>query len=172
MQQINSKLIRVRYNIWILAEGQGYIVQFKPNQCVNKEKQFASSTKWKLGENAVLWQMECYLQLLFIIYLWITIPHLFVCFPALELATFQQQVFPTKKDYANALSLGTRSCKKRNVATLTSTHQAKHSATLTVVSWNYRRMVYIVSSESFEPKRFVQCCNKIERKCIQEQQPN
>ena len=33
-------------------------------------------------------------------------------------------------------------------------------------------MVYIASSESCEPKRFVRCWNKVERKYIQEQQPN
>ena len=33
-------------------------------------------------------------------------------------------------------------------------------------------MVYITSSESCEPKRFVWCWSKVERKCIQEQQTN
>ena len=30
----------------------------------------------------------------------------------------------------------------------------------------------MASSESCEPNRFVQCCNKVQRKYIQEQQPN
>ena len=33
-------------------------------------------------------------------------------------------------------------------------------------------MVYIAFSESFQPKKFVRCWNKVERKYIQEQQPN
>ena len=32
--------------------------------------------------------------------------------------------------------------------------------------------VYIASSESCEPKRFSRCWDKVERKCVQEQQPN
>ena len=33
-------------------------------------------------------------------------------------------------------------------------------------------MIYIASSESYEPKKFVWCWNKVERKYIEEQQPN
>ena len=40
---------------------------------------------------------------------------------------------------------------------------------LTVVGENDSRAVYIASSESCEPKRFVRCWNKVERKHIQEQ---
>ena len=46
-QRINNKPIRVGYNIWVLAETYGYVVQFGPNQGVKKEKQVASSFKWK-----------------------------------------------------------------------------------------------------------------------------
>ena len=60
-----------------------------------------------------------------LIYLRITISHLFVYLPTLELTTFEQQLRSTKKDYANALSLGTNRYKKKNVTTLNSTHQAK-----------------------------------------------
>ena len=38
---------------------------------------------------------NAYLQLLVVIYLWITISHLFACLPTLELTTFKQQVFST-----------------------------------------------------------------------------
>ena len=58
-QRIKSKSIRIGYNIWVLAEAYGYVVQFEPYQGVKKGKQFASSTKWGLGENAVLRLMEC-----------------------------------------------------------------------------------------------------------------
>ena len=69
---------------------------------------------------------KAYPQLLVIIYLWITISHLLVCFSHLfELATFEQQVCSTKISYAYALSFGTNSCNKRNVATLNSAHRAK-----------------------------------------------
>ena len=47
------------YNIGVLAEAYGYVVQFEPYQGVKKEKQFASSTKGGLGESVVLRLMEC-----------------------------------------------------------------------------------------------------------------
>ena len=43
----------------------------------------------------------------------------------MELTTLEQHMSSTKVGYANALSLGTNSCKKSNVATLNSPHQAK-----------------------------------------------
>ena len=48
----------------------------------------------------------------------------------------------------------------------------KSSVTLTVVSQKKNRAVYIAPSESCEHKTFYQCQNKVERKYIQEQQPN
>ena len=63
--------------------------------------------------------------MLTLIYLWITISHFFACSPTLELITFEQHVCSAKIGYANALSLGTNSCKKRNSATLNSAHLAK-----------------------------------------------
>ena len=41
-----------------------------------------------------------------------------------------------------------------------------------MVDYNDSRAVYIASSKYFEPKRFVRCWSKVERKYIQEQQPN
>ena len=63
--------IWVGYKIWVLAEAYGYRVQFEPYQAVQKGKQVASSTKWGLGENDVLW----------LINIWI-----FVSLPTLEYA--------------------------------------------------------------------------------------
>ena len=60
------------------------------------------------------------LQLLPLIYLWITISHFLACLPTLKLTAFEQQVCSTKIGYANALSLGINSYWKRNVATLNS----------------------------------------------------
>ena len=47
----------------------------------------------------------------------------------------------------------------------------KCSATLTVVGWNDNMAVYIASSDSSKPKRFVRRWKKVERKYIQEQWP-
>ena len=52
------------------------------------------------------------------------------------------------------------------------TSTQKNSTTLEVVGWNYSKVVYIASSKSFEPKRFVRPLSKVERQDIQEQQPN
>ena len=41
-----------------------------------------------------------------------------------------------------------------------------------MVGQNNSRAVYIASSASCEPKRLVRCWSKVERKYIQEQQPN
>ena len=59
--------------------------------------------------------------------------------------------------------------KKGDVTTFNSAHQAKMQCDLDL---NDSRAVYMASSECCEPKRFVQCCNKVQRKYIQEQQPN
>ena len=54
-QQINNKLIQEEYKIWVLvAEANGYVVQFTPYQGAKKGKQVASSTKWGLRESVVL----------------------------------------------------------------------------------------------------------------------
>ena len=53
------------------------------------------------------------LQVLVLIYLWITISHLLVCLPNLELKTFEQHVCSIKIGYPNALSLETSSSKKK-----------------------------------------------------------
>ena len=73
----------------------------------------------------------------------------------------------TKIGYANALSLGTNSCKKKNVATLNSTHQAKKQCNF---DKSDSRVVYIAPSKCCEPKIIVRCWKKVERQYIQEQQ--
>ena len=92
-----------------------------------------------------------------------TLSHLFVCLPTLELTAFEQQVCLPKISYANALKLETNSRKKRNMATLN---------TLTVIGLNNIRALYIGSSKSSEPKKFVRRLTKVEGQYIQEQQPN
>ena len=75
----------------------------------------------------------------------------------------------TKIGYTNAQSLGTNSLKKGKVSTLSSRHQARKQCTF---DKHNSRAVYIAFLKSCNPKRFVQCRNKVERKHIQEQQPS
>ena len=70
-----------------------------------------------------------------------TLSYLFVCLPTLDFTTFEQQACSPKINYANALKLGTNSCKKRNVVTMN---------TLTVIGLNDIRTLYIGSSKSSE----------------------
>ena len=51
--------------------------------------------------------------------------------------------------------------KKRNVVALNSSHNIKNNVTLPVVGKNDSNAVYITSSESCEPKRFILCWNKV-----------
>ena len=69
-------------------------------------------------------------------------------------------IHATIKGYRNALSLGKNSCKIRNVATLKSVHQAKKQCDFDS-GWLERQQcnfaIYLDSSESCEPRRFVWC---------------
>ena len=56
---------------------------------MGKHSKVSPSTKWRLGENVVLQLMECLTPSVSLKYLWITISHLFVCLPTLELTTFE-----------------------------------------------------------------------------------
>ena len=107
--RINSKSIQEECKIWVLVtETCGYVVQFRPYQGAKKEKQFASSTKWGLGENNVLMLMECLTpNFSFDIFIDDCLTSFRRCLPTLELTLYEQQVCSTKIDYANALSLGT-----------------------------------------------------------------
>ena len=58
-----------------------------------------------------------------------------------------------------------------NLVNLNSGHETKKQGNFDS-GWNDNRAVYITSSESFESKRFVWCLNQVQRKYIQEQQPN
>ena len=79
---------------------------------------------------------------------------LFVCLPTLELTKFKQEVCSTKIGYANTLSLGTNSCKKRNVTTLNSAAQVKQKYCVACVAGkNDKKVLYIASSESCQPSR-------------------
>ena len=61
---------------------------------MGKHSKVSYSTEWKLGENVVLPPMECLTPTVqFDIF--ITISHLFVYRPTLQLTTFEHQVYST-----------------------------------------------------------------------------
>ena len=113
--------------------------------------------KWGLGDNVVLRLMECLTPTVsFDLFMdnYFTSFRLFVCLPTLELTTFEQEVCSTKIGYANTLSSGTNSCKKRNVATLNSAAHIKQKRCVTCrAGQNDSRALYIASSESCQPNR-------------------
>ena len=119
-----------------------------------KFKQVASSAKQGLGDNVVLRLMECLTPpVSFYLFMnhYFTSFRLFVCLP-LELTTFEQEVCSTKIGYANTLSSGTNSCKKRNVATLNSAAHIKQKRCVTCMAGqNDSSALYIASSESCQP---------------------
>ena len=94
-------------------------------------------------------------------YLWITISHLFVYLPTLESTTFKQHVCSTKIGYANVQSLGTNICKKRNVATLNRSNQAKKQCNFDSGWMEQHSAIDIASSESCEPKSIFRYNNQI-----------
>ena len=99
-QQINNKLIQTGYNIWVLSEAHGCLVQFELYQDVKKRKQIVSSATWGLWQKFVLRLIE-----------WLpSTVNYFTSFRlliTLDLTTFQQQVCSTKIGSTNALALGT-----------------------------------------------------------------
>ena len=95
---------------------------------MGRQSKVSPSTKWRLGENLVLQLMECVSWLTPSVSFEIFMNNCFTSFrllPTLELTTFEQHVCSTKIGYANALSLGTNSCEKRNVAALNNAPQEK-----------------------------------------------
>ena len=130
-QRINNKSIQEE------IKSNSYLVHYRPYQDTKKEKQFASSTKWGLGDNVVLRPMECLTPTvsfyLFMDNYFTSFCH-FVCLPTLELTTFEQEVCSTKIGYAKTISSETNSCKKRNVATLNSAAHVKQKHSVTCVT--------------------------------------
>ena len=77
---------------------------------------------------------------------------LFACLPTLELTTFEQEMCSTKIGYANTLSSGRNSYKKRNVTTLNSAAHIRQKCCGACVSGkNDKGVLYIASSESYQP---------------------
>ena len=112
--------------------------------------------------NKIYFWWNAYLQLLVIIYLWITISHPFVCFSDLFTSLWVKSIWATVVLNSCALNhLGETAVKKERGHFKQHTSNKKSSETLTMVS-----------SKSSEPKRFIRRWNKFERKYIQKQQPN
>ena len=125
-----------------------------------------------LGENGALQLIECLTWSVSFDVFMDNISHLFICLSTLKLTTLEQHLRSTKICYANALSLGTNGCKKRNVATLNSANQAKKqcnfdSGWLEWQQWDFYSFFWILWTEEI--------CSLLEqswKKYIQEQQPN
>ena len=91
---------------------------------MGKLSKVSCSTECRLGESVVLRLMECLTPAVkFDIFdIFITISHLFVCPPALEFTTFEQQVCSITQMHYHWEQTA---AKKWNMATLNSAHQAK-----------------------------------------------
>ena len=102
-QQINNISVQEEYKIWVLVATYGYVVQLRPCQGAKNGKQFASSTKWLLGENIVLRLMECLtLTLIFDIFMvnYFTSIRLLTHF---RFNNIRETGYSTKIGHANAL---------------------------------------------------------------------
>ena len=110
-------------------KANSYLVHYRPYHHIKVQRQVASSTKWRSGDNVVLRLMKCLTSTVsfdIFMYNYFISFRLFACLPTLELTTFEQEVCSTTKiGYANTLLLGTNSCKKRNAATLNSAAHIK-----------------------------------------------
>ena len=153
MELLNNKPFWVLFNIWILAEAYGCVVQFELHQGVKKGKQVTSCTIWKYGENVVSRLKKC-----------LPISHLFSLFTHLGVNNNRATVVLSK----NRLSKCTRgqvAAKKgtRLLWTVRIKQKRQYNANLTVVGWNYNMGVYIASSESSKPNRFIRRWKKAER---------
>ena len=157
-QRTNNKPVREGYNIWVLTKAYDYVFQFEPYQGVTKGKQFASPTKWSLGENAVLWLMKCSPPTLSY---HIFKDNYFTSFHPLThfvVNKIEGTAVLNKKSLCNCTIIEDKKKKSRKRKVwpfwTTAIKLKKSSANLTVVAWNDHRAV-ITSSDSFEPKRFV-----------------
>ena len=128
-----------------------------------------SSTEWRLGENVVLWLMECLTpSVSFDIFM----SNYFTSFRLLILLgvnNIQATRVLKKNRLRKCTIIGDKQLQKKEL--WTERIKQKSSVTLTLVAYNDSSVIYITSFESWESKKFVQCWNKVEKK-IQEQKPN
>ena len=100
---------------------------------MGKHSKVSSSIEWRLGENVVLWPMECLTPSVKFA-MFITLSHLFVCRPNLELATFEQQVCSTMQMHCHWEKIAAR----KGTWPLWIAHiKQKSNVTLSVLLWTY-----------------------------------
>ena len=122
-QRINNKLIKEEYKIWVLiAEAYGQVVQFRPYPGTKKEKQVASSAKWEFGQNVVLQLQSKVCGLSSTFNFDIFVDKYFTCFCLLTHLGVNNI---RATDALKCTITGDKQLQKKNVATLSSAHQAK-----------------------------------------------
>ena len=139
---------------------------------MDKHFKVSSSSKLKLGENVALRLMECLTPSAgFGIFM----DNYFTSSCLLtrhSVSNMQATRVLNKNSLRKCTIIGDKQLQKKRTWPLWTAHtRQKSSVTLTVVCSNDSSVVYVASSESCEPKRFVRCWNKVKRKYIQEQQP-
>ena len=58
-QRTSNKPIRVGYMFWVIAEANGYVIQFEPYQVAKVGKPVVSQTRWGLRKKVALDLIEC-----------------------------------------------------------------------------------------------------------------
>ena len=125
-QRISSKSIQGEYKIWVLvAEVYGYVVQFRPYQGAKKGKQVASSAKWKLGENIVLWLMDCLSPVFSFDMFMDNYFRSFCLLTYIGFNNIRATGMFSKNRLRKCTITGDKQQQKKNVVTLNSAHQAK-----------------------------------------------
>ena len=145
-RRINNKLIREV----LIAKAYSYIVQFKPYQAAKKGKQVASSAKWGLRRNVVLLLRECLT-------------------PTFSFDLFMDNYFTSFRLLnhlgVNNIRAGVLNKYRLRKCTIYFEQRTSRKKQCNFDK-NHSRVVYIASSESCKPERFVRYWNKVERKYI------
>ena len=135
-----------------------------------KGKQVAFSTIWRLRENVVLRLMDCLTPTFgFDIFM----DNYFTSFRLLThlgVNNIRAAGVLNKNMICKCTFIGNKELLKKERGHFEQRTSSKKK--LCNFDLNDSSAVYIAFSESCEPKRFVWCGNKVERKYIQEQQPN
>ena len=130
---------------------------------MGKHSNVSSSTKWRLGESVSLWLMECLSPTVsFDIFL----DNYFTSFRLLThlgVNNIRATRMFSKNRLRKCTIIGDKHLQKKQRGHF---EQCKSSKKVVQLGWNNRSAIDIASSESCEPKRFVWCCNKVEKKTI------
>ena len=131
---------------------------------MSKHSKVSSSTKWRLGESVFLRLMECLtLTVFFVVFFDIFMDNYFTSFRLLTHLGVNNIWATSVPNNANTLSLGANNCKKKKRGRFEQRTSSKKEMQLW--RWNDSRAVYIVSSESCEPKSFFGVGTKL-KECI------